>query len=471
MAMASLRSMGKGSVPKLVRCLLSPHIHRCLPPTNFLFLPTTRALSLPGFLSRRNVRPRRRFRYGFLVGGASVILFMWSIRTYKESLVLELNNPLHPDRSKVSIEGASRQVAPTVEIITGAEKSTLVDQQKYSHFVQASVDALLEAQVQMEKEASKLLSEQLDSCFSVIHPRAEKFADWYFSYSTSFRLLQEATVSLARHGVSFLESVPVNEAVAADMDKFMTKKYERIVLRPELNNGALQTAYTSTVRDVHNRYREAVLGVEAGMLDLLTTETSHLEPPRARDIKLSLDWASQLHKIKTVPANFEKSPELTLLFSTAGAAVGKTLASKGAAIGTTKALAGKLTAPFVTKVVTAGGGAAVGSVAGPLGSIAGAMLGLGVDYTVNAGVELVKRDEFIRDVQQVLDATKQDYFNLLEQELHRAIRVWIEDAIQLLPRLGASGNATPLYEEGNGFMLSSWLVRTAGSFCYWPARN
>lgn len=35
------------------------------------------------------------------------------------------------------------------------------------------------------------------------------------------------------------------------------------------------------------------------------------------------------------------------------------------------------------------------------GTVGGALVGLGVDYTVNAGVELVKREEFIRDVEQV----------------------------------------------------------------------
>jgi hypothetical protein len=137
------------------------------------------------------------------------------------------------------------------------------------------------------------------------------------------------------------------------------------------------------------------------MAELVASETSHLDPPSSSDIRLELDWASQLHKIKAVPANFEKSPELTLLLSTAGAAVGKSLATKGVAMGSAKAMAGKLTAPFVTKVVAAGGGAAVGSLAGPIGTAGGVMLGLGIDYTVNAGIELVKREEFIKDVGQV----------------------------------------------------------------------
>ena len=56
------------------------------------------------------------------------------------------------------------------------------------------------------------------------------------------------------------------------------------------------------------------------------------------------------------------------------------------------------------------------------GTILGASLGLGLDYSVNLGVELVKRDEFLKDVSEVLRATQRDYHNILEQELHRASR-------------------------------------------------
>ena len=52
-----------------------------------------------------------------------------------------------------------------------------------------------------------------------MQPRAENFADWYFAYSTSFKLLSEASLSLARHAAKLLEKTPINEAVAADMDR------------------------------------------------------------------------------------------------------------------------------------------------------------------------------------------------------------------------------------------------------------
>jgi len=392
----------------------------------------------PNFLSRIFFRkPKPRFRLGVVAGGSSVLLFMWSIRRYRDSLVMDLNTSVHTDRSEVAISSARAQVVPTVRIVTTTDtKATIVDHEKYSEFVQNSIDTLLQAQREMELEASKLLAERLTGCFLTIHPRAEQFADWYFSYSTSFKLLQEATLSLARHAAKLMEKTPINEAVSADMDRFMTQKYERIVLRPEINNSELQAAYLQCVKDIHAKYAVAVHNLEENMSTLLASQTSHMKQPQANDIRLSLDWGSQLHKIKSVPVNFEKNPELTLALSSGGALIGKTLASKGASLATTKALAGKLTAPFVSKAVAAGGGAVAGSVAGPLGTVLGATIGIGIDYTVNAGIELVKREEFIKDVNLVVDATRKDYFHVLEAELHRATRVWVEDAIQLLPQVG-----------------------------------
>lgn len=373
---------------------------------------------------------------------------MWTIRHYRDSVVTGLNSKVHTDVSSVVIASAKRQVVPTVRIVPGlgGRTAALVDEEKYTKFVQASVATLLSAQREIEREASELLEKRLAACFEEIHPRAEQFANWYFAYSTGLTLLQEASMSLIRHTASMNPS-PINEAVAADMDKFMTKKYERIVLCPEINDARVQSAYVQCVKDVHGRYLQVVNSIDEGMIELLSHQTSHLEQPRAVDIKLSLDWASQLYKIKTVPASFEKHPELTLLLSSGGAIIGKAVASKAASLATSKVLAGKLTAPFVSKAMATAGGAAAGSIAGPVGTAMGAAIGLGVDYLVNAGIELVNREELIKDVKLVVEATKADYQRILEEELHRATRVWVEDAVHLLPRLDCKATTSA---EGQG---------------------
>ena len=148
------------------------------------------------------------------------------------------------------------------------------------------------------------------------------------------------------------------------LDKYLAKQYERIVLRPEVTDTDIQEAYVQCVKDIHAQFVETIKQMEGDMLDLIASETDHLDDPTNRSnssnsddtkVLLSLDWASQLQKIKNVPANFEKTPELTVALSAGGAILGKTVgtavAGKAAAgsVGT-KILGGKLASPFVTKV-------------------------------------------------------------------------------------------------------------------------
>lgn len=81
------------------------------------------------------------------------------------------------------------------------------------------------------------------------------------------------------------------------MDKFLTQKYERIVLRPEINNSELQSA---CIKEIHDQY------LDTNMTVLVDSNTTN---------QLSLDWSLQMYKIKSVPVNFEKSSELNLALS------------------------------------------------------------------------------------------------------------------------------------------------------------
>jgi len=62
------------------------------------------------------------------------------------------------------------------------------------------------------------------------------------------------------------------------------------------------------------------------------------------------------------------------------------------------------------------------------------MGGIGIDYTTNVGIELMQREAFLKDVRGMVDATKKEYILRIEDELHRAADVWIEDVIQILPK-------------------------------------
>ena len=71
--------------------------------------------------------------------------------------------------------------------------------------------------------------------------------------------------------------------------------------------------FPSTI-DTYFRYLQVIQSIDSEMCELVDSQTTHLKTLQTLDIKLSLDWGSQLHKIKSVPVNFEKTPELTLTF-------------------------------------------------------------------------------------------------------------------------------------------------------------
>merc|ERR1719411_1500625 len=156
----------------------------------------------------------------------------------------------------------------------------------------------------MQDNATCMLLERLDKCFEPVKDRVDKFADWYFAYSTSFKLIRLATSSLARHSVSFTDRKTLSEAVTSDLDSYLAKQYERIVLRPEITDTEIQEAYVLCVKDIHSQFVETIRKMEGDMIDLLASETNHLDDPTNRknidhtSVLLQLDWASQLQKIK-----------------------------------------------------------------------------------------------------------------------------------------------------------------------------
>ena len=83
--------------------------------------------------------------------------------------------------------------------------------------------------------------------------------------------------------------------------------------------------------------------------------------------------------------------------------------------------------------MTAGGGAVAGSFAGPAGTALGVSIGLCIDYVTNKGVEFIQRGELVEDVNTMIVSTQNVYYRVLEEELHRAVNVLIEDAMQLMP--------------------------------------
>ena len=250
-----------------------------------------------------------------------------------------------------------------------------------------------------------------------------------------------AMSAAGRHAVSLRTEASLSAAVSDELQAYVGRHYQALVLRPALTDPELHRAFVAALREAHAGYSRALAELDDAVVAFVAAEGRPHGAPKSSDVVVTLDWAAQLQKVEHVPLAYEKSPELSVALVGMGGAAGK-IAGGAAMGGAAKALGAKLAAPFATKAASAtlGGGAAAGAaggvLAGPagaaLGAAAGAALGLGVDVAVNAGVALMQRPVFVADVQAVLEATALEWEERLLPELERVEGVWFGSAERLL---------------------------------------
>jgi len=402
--------------------------------------------------------PKIRRKRGCLFRLFSSILWMFIIivlvflalmfgRQWYDSLLVHIdyNKAVHSDESVVKT-GIHSQVRPTVTLVyknqNGKQVRVIADAQDYSDFVNEQTAHLDKERTQLLTLTDKQLHDALTTVFDGMRQRIDRFADWYFAYTTTYKILWEATTSATRHTLS-AEATTISEAVSYDLEKYLHKHYENIVLRPEVTDPQLQTTYRTILQAAHKNYVNVLSKMQTDFQAFVSKYTTHLDRPSTENTVLSLDWDSQFNKINM--AEYEKGPKGAVMGAALAAggaatgkvvagAVGKGLAETAIAGAASKGIFAKLSAPFVSKAVLAGTGGAVGTLGGPIGTAIGLLGGLGIDYLINEGMELTQRDTFITDVDQAVVATQKEWEKQMLHALHEGINIWMDDTIQLLPR-------------------------------------
>jgi len=371
-------------------------------------------------------------------------------RQWYDSLLTQSdqNKTVHPDESMIKT-GIHSQVRPQVTLVykdkEGKKVRVIADAEAYSQFVNQQAAHLEKARTQLLTQTEARLHKALSIVFDGMRRRIDRFADWYFAYTTTYKILWEATTSATRHVLS-TEATTVSEGVSYDVEKYLHARYENIILRPEITDPQLQATYRAVLKTTHGDYVNVLSQMQTDFQAFVSKYTTHLEMPNAENTVLVLDWESQFNKINM--AEYEKGPKgaaLGAVLAVGGAAMGKAVAgaaaegvaSKAVASAAGKGMLAKFASPFVSKAVLASAGGAVGALGGPIGIAIGVIGGIGIDFAINQGVELTQRDTFITDVREALDMTQAEWDKQMLQSLREAVNIWMDDTIQLLPRYEA----------------------------------
>eukprot|EP00529_Nitzschia_sp_RCC80_P016037 CAMPEP_0113464520 /NCGR_PEP_ID=MMETSP0014_2-20120614/13244_1 /TAXON_ID=2857 /ORGANISM="Nitzschia sp." /LENGTH=671 /DNA_ID=CAMNT_0000356605 /DNA_START=17 /DNA_END=2032 /DNA_ORIENTATION=+ /assembly_acc=CAM_ASM_000159 len=470
-----------------------------------------------------------RWGYGRIFGGEG--------KNEDDSTFIRISNTPRTDRSKVTIvlpspSSSSTSSTTTATTTTTAGSSTStdsspqvvqqdVDLQDLYRFLQDQREFLQSQKRLTKRRTREILHQEFNVALEDCHDRGiQRFADWYFSYTTTYKLMSRAMKTAASHAVSFHKrredkQASMQEAVQHDLQRLICEKYQVLVLRPTITDPKLHRAVIRTLQtllstddgdDSDNNGEGGIPTIQAKIdesmrqfiqnqqktqqqqqqqqqeqqhpptddssaysLPSISSNTINTTPVPTTTIPpdavvLDLDWSTQLQKAQHIPLAYEKAPkELSValvggggVIAAAGGAAavaskGVGAATAGAAVvksagGTAiKTLSAKLSAPFAAKAVgttlggkaaaaagaagsgagaaaTAASTAAGAAVGGPVGAaIGGALVGVAVDMTLNKGLELIQRDNFVNDVHESLDATQLEWEERIIPELDRTI--------------------------------------------------
>ncbi len=397
--------------------------------------------------------PARRPFVTVAVAALALGLALFFGRHLLDSLLdrVDYQRAVHTDRSAADA-GVRAEVRPQVLLVyrnrDGRRVRVLVDEARFSTFVREQVRNLEATRIALRSEVPRLTGAATEPVFAGMRARVAAYADWYFGWGTAYRMLGQATISAVTHGLT-PGVMDLKDAVAYDLQRYVGRHYEQIVLRPELSDPALRRAYADTLESLHQRFLDSVAGFESGFQAYVAANSRRLEADVDRSrVRLTLDWDDQVRKLVVAGhdgTGVEPAAGLALMGGgivagrVVGAAVGKTAAElllRRAAVPAAEGLSARLAAPVATRAMASLAGVSIGAAGGPVGAAVGGAAGLGVDYLLNEAVAALSRDSFEKDVGATLDLQAIQWRRLMADSLGGAVDAWYNDLIQLVAAYG-----------------------------------
>jgi hypothetical protein len=366
-----------------------------------------------------------------------ILLVTYFARSFVDSILLRIDffKAVHNDTSTID-SGVIQQVKPKIALIyrqhNGQLMRVLADGEAVSEFVRSSIKTLETSRVQLRGTAKKQINVAVTPTFLKMRSQINAYADWNFAWLTTYKILMQAIASATNNALA-PSAISLNDAIAADVEKYFEKHFEDIVLRPEISNTELKLGFESALQKTQREFLLTMSHLDQEFQKFATTQSNLLSPVDINKVEINLDWNSQFKKV-TVTRD-KKSVGDGLIGvgrALAGGIMGKVVVGKVASGMAIKTLAAKLATPFATKAAAVAAGTAAGAMAGPVGGLIGLVGGLGVDYLVNEGFEQMGRDDFVTDTNAVVSAIQQEWENNMTQSLEKAVDTWFDDAINLL---------------------------------------
>ncbi len=320
----------------------------------------------------------------------------------------------------------------------GQIHSYVINEGLYSAFQEEQMNFILAERRKALDETTSILDSELKTVTDPMMSGVEKFADWYFGWGTSYKLLFAGAEAYVK-ALSPNSLMPARQAASHAVGDIVEKQFVDIVLQPEMNDHQVEKALGRAVERLNASYLRTYTVVDRNLNEFVRKNVPFGIPGETTDsvnVMKSLEWSEEAKKLKGVLASNDKGGLSTFGRLAGSAAVGGFAVVGramllGAAKKTLAALTTKLVAPMVMKIAAAVGtgtiaGTAAAAASGPLAPLtapalflAGAGITVATDYGLNEVVSAMSRDVFIIETKGVVNSMRVQWVDTFRPELRQ----------------------------------------------------
>lgn len=280
------------------------------------------------------------------------------------------------------------------------------------------------ARTTAHRDAAEGLDRVFATAFASRDADIAAYADWFFEWGRSWRLLYEALTGAVEETLRLsFSTTQVTDAARQAVESYLLRHYQDFVLKPEIRDPGIAGGARAVLIDARAAYLDAVARLDDDLQRFLAEKTSFVEELPADAVAVKIDWDAARWRAPT------GALEDRTLEPVASAAV----IGSGAMLGS---ILQRVALPFFARATAqvmataemAVGGAAAGSFQPGIGTALGALAGVAIDWGLSEYREYMERDDFVRDNDAALDATIAAWKDRIRPEVDRSIDVWFDDA-------------------------------------------
>jgi hypothetical protein len=360
-------------------------------------------------------------------------IFAWNIYSASEARRTLHDSAITTGRTivKTSIKRkvADGEVEFVLRQVDGRFVRVIADKDAMAAFVTETVLVLDKARQRAHERARISLDRVFDVTFATRQEDLDAYADWFFAWGRSWRLLYEALTGAAQEAMRLgFSQTQMTDAARHSVEAYLLRHYQDFVLKPGLRDPFIVEGVTQVLRDANNDYLASVADLDDRVQRFLSNEALLAEKIDTESVSIRIDWDAEKWRGPRSRVEDRYLEPLRTVALAGGSAVITGPLLKRIAL----PIFARTTVQTLASAKLAISGASLGSIKPGIGTAIGAIGGVVIDLGLNAFQEKVERDDFIEQNSAALEATIAAWKSTIFPEIMQGIDVWFDDAQALV---------------------------------------